>query len=159
MTEIILESKIQTGLIVELNEVDQKLVQESKNAAILSHSPYSKFKVGCAILLEDHTIVKGANQENASYPMCLCAEGSALAAAATQYPAQKILQVAIFVPLENPASPCGFCRQSFKEYEVRMDKKFSYILAGIDRCFTFHGIDTILPLAFSANDLKIEGIE
>lgn len=133
----------------ELCESDQVLVNESKEAIHLSHSPYSKFKVGCAIRLDNGIIVKGANQENAAYPMCLCAEGTALAAIATQYPTHSIDQVAIYVPADMPASPCGYCRQSFKEYEVRMQKKFDYILASQSEIYTFHGIDNLLPLAFS----------
>ncbi|MCE2961805.1 MAG: cytidine deaminase [Chitinophagales bacterium] len=137
----------------ELNSEDKKLAQASKEALNLSHAPYSKFKVGCAISLENQIIVLGANQENASYPMCLCAEGSTLAAVATQHPNIKIDKVAIHVPLETPASPCGFCRQSFKEYETRMNKKFDYLLVGNSQVYAFHGIDTLLPLAFSSKDL------
>ena len=70
----------------ELNTENQELVLASKKALELSHSPYSHFKVGCAIRLDNETIVKGANQENASYPMCLCAEGAALAAASAGAP-------------------------------------------------------------------------
>ncbi len=139
----------------ELNSEDKKLAHASKEALNLSHAPYSKFKVGCAILLENQTIVLGANQENASYPMCLCAEGSTLAAVATQHPNIKIDKVAIHVPLDSPASPCGFCRQSFKEYETRMKKKFDYLLVGNSDVYTFHGIDTLLPLAFSSEDLIV----
>lgn len=138
----------------ELQPDDQELVLASKKALELSHSPYSNFKVGCAILLENKTIVRGANQENASYPMCLCAEGTTLAAVASQYPGIKIEKVAIHVPTDSPASPCGYCRQSFKEYETRMKRKFDYLLAGNNDVYSFHGIDTLLPLAFSSEDLN-----
>lgn len=139
----------------ELSPEDKELVLASKKALELSHSPYSGFKVGCAIRLENQTIVLGANQENASYPMCLCAEGCTLAAVATQHPNIKIDKVAIHVPIDSPASPCGYCRQSFKEYETRMKRKFDYILAGKKDVYAFHGIDTLLPLAFSSDDLII----
>ncbi|MBL7789002.1 MAG: cytidine deaminase [Chitinophagales bacterium] len=138
----------------ELKLDDQELVLASKKALELSHSPYSNFKVGCAIRLENEQIVLGANQENASYPMCLCAEGTALAAVASQYAGIKIEKVAIHAPTNTPASPCGYCRQSFKEYETRMKKKFNYLLAGNKDIYGFNGIDTLLPLAFSAEDLK-----
>ena len=137
----------------ELNTENQELVLASKKALELSHSPYSHFKVGCAIRLDNETIVLGANQENASYPMCLCAEGTALAAVASQYPGIPIKKVAIHVPIDSPASPCGYCRQSFKEYETRMKRKFDYLLAGNTVIYSFQGIDTLLPLAFNADDL------
>ena len=137
----------------ELNTENQELVLASKKALELSHSPYSHFKVGCAIRLDNETIVLGANQENASYPMCLCAEGTALAAVASQYPGILIKKVAIHVPIDSPASPCGYCRQSFKEYETRMKRKFDYLLAGNTVIYSFQGIDALLPLAFSADDL------
>lgn len=139
----------------ELSPEDKELVLASKKALALSHSPYSKFKVGCAIRLDCGQIVMGANQENASYPMCLCAEAATLSAVATQYPRRQIEKVAIHVPLDSPASPCGYCRQSFKEYETRMQKKFDYLLAGNSDIYCFHGIDILLPLAFSANDLDL----
>lgn len=154
MNKIELKAELYTAAIDELSADEKKLIAHSQEATSLSHSPYSKFKVGCAILLENGEIVKGANQENAAYPICLCAEGVALASVASQHPTTKINSVAIYVPLENPASPCGLCRQSFKEYEVRMDKKFKYYLAANESIYIFEGIDTILPLAFSSKDLE-----
>lgn len=153
MNELKIELTVYQGGYEELSVEQRKLVDKSKNAATLSHSPYSKFRVGCAIRLDDGHIVLGANQENAAYPMCLCAEGATLATIATQYPDRLIDEVAIYVPLDRPASPCGFCRQSFKEYEMRMKRKFRYILTSNADVYLFEGIDTILPLAFSMNDM------
>lgn len=150
--------EIKSDIIVcqpsELSEKEHKLIRASIEAIDLSHAPYSRFRVGCAIELDNGVIVKGANQENASYPMCLCAEGATLASVATQYPSQKIESVSIHVAIDSPASPCGFCRQSFKEYETRMNKKFKYYLVGNQDIYIFEGIDTILPLAFSSKDLQ-----
>lgn len=153
-------NKIQLSLEVfqvelsELSTSEKQLIQKSKDAVKLSHSPYSKFKVGCAISTEKENIILGANQENAAYPICLCAEGVALATVASQYSNEKIEQVAIYVPLPSPSSPCGLCRQSFKEYEVRMKRKFRYFLVSDQAIYTFNGIDNILPLAFSSSDLE-----
>ena len=155
MNKIEIQIELTQYLFEELSIDDKELVLASKNALKLSHSPYSKFKVGCAIRLDNGQIVLGANQENASYPMCLCAEGAALVAVASQYPGLKINKVAIHVPIDTPASPCGFCRQSFKEYETRMNKKFDYLLAGNADIYCFQGIDNLLPLAFSSADLKV----
>jgi cytidine deaminase len=148
-----LKSEITICQLSELSSQEQSLIQSSREALDLSHSPYSKFKVGCAMRLENETIVKGANQENAAYPMCLCAEGVTLASVASQHPGQKIIDVAIHVAIDTPASPCGFCRQSFKEYETRMNIKFNFYLVGNEDIYMFKGIDTILPLAFSSKDL------
>ncbi len=153
MQELKIESTFYATIYEDLTSDQKSLVDESRKATDLSHSPYSKFQVGCAIRLDNGTIVKGANQENAAYPICLCAEGATLASIATQFQNRKITEVSIFVPLENPASPCGLCRQSFKEYEMRMNTKFDYILASNREIYLFNGIDTILPLAFSGKDL------
>lgn len=137
----------------ELNSVERTLVEKSREASLLSYSPYSKFKVGCAIRLSNNQIVLGANQENASYPICICAEGITLGAVATQYPKEKIVDVAIFVDIEGPASPCGLCRQTFSEYESRMNSKFNYYLVSREFVYTFVGIENLLPLSFGAKDL------
>lgn len=155
MNKIEIQIELTQCILEELSIEDKELILASKNAMKLSHSPYSKFKVGCAIRLDNGQIVLGANQENASYPMCLCAEGAALASVASQYHGCTIEKVAIHVPIDTPASPCGFCRQSFKEYETRMHKKFDYLLAGNIDIYCFRGIDTLLPLAFSSDDLNV----
>jgi cytidine deaminase len=154
MNELRLETIIQVAKFEELTAAQKELVLEGREAVALSHSPYSKFRVGCAIRLDNGKIIRGANQENASYPICLCAEGTALASIATQYPGLTISDVAIFVPISRPASPCGLCRQSFKEYEYRMKTKYNYILASNEDHYLFRGIDAILPLAFDADDLE-----
>lgn len=137
---------------IENHQIESKyalLISKSIEATKLSYSPYSEFKVGCAILLDNGEIVLGANQENASYPICICAEGITLGAVSTQYPSQKILAVAIHVSnLDAPVSPCGLCRQSFLEYEKRMENPFEYFLVGKNHTLYFNGIENILPLAF-----------
>lgn len=154
MNTLEIKSEITICQLNELSPQEQSLIQSSREALDISHSPYSKFKVGCAMRLENGTVVKGANQENAAYPICLCAEGVTLASVASQHPHVKIVDVAIHVPIDTPASPCGYCRQSFKEYEVRMNTKFNFYLAGNQDVYMFKGIDTILPLAFSSIDLE-----
>jgi cytidine deaminase len=131
MRKIIIEPTI---FEIENDKIDAKyslLISKSMEATKLSYSPYSEFKVGCAILLDNGEIILGANQENASYPICICAEGITLGAVSTQFPSQKIIAVAIHVSnLEVPVSPCGLCRQSFLEYEKRMGTSFEYFLVG-----------------------------
>jgi cytidine deaminase len=149
MRKIIIEPTI---FEIENDKIEAKytlLISKSMDATKLSYSPYSEFKVGCAILLDNGEIILGANQENASYPICICAEGITLGAVSTQFPSQKIIAVAIHVSnLEVPVSPCGLCRQSFLEYEKRMGTSFEYFLVGKKHTFYFKGIENILPLAF-----------
>ena len=81
----------------ELSIEDAQLLEAAKAALQLSYSPYSEFRVGAAVLLENGAIVSGANQENAAYPMCLCAEQVALAAVASQHPGVTVKKMAITV--------------------------------------------------------------
>ncbi|MCH2081115.1 MAG: cytidine deaminase [Saprospiraceae bacterium] len=110
--------------IEELSVEDAQLLEAAKAALQLSYSPYSEFRVGAAVLLANGAIVSGANQENAAYPMCLCAEQVALAAVASQYPDVVVKKMAITVTtkhtdINEPASPCGSCRQVICEKEDR----------------------------------------
>ena len=101
----------------DLSKKDAKLLQLATSSLANAYAPYSKFQVGAAILLKNGKMVGGSNQENAAYPMCLCAERVALSAAASQYPKVIIKSMAITVKAPNqivqePAMPCGSCRQA-----------------------------------------------
>ncbi len=96
-------------------EID-RLVRSAREAASRSYSPYSHFKVGAALLTKDGTIFMGANIENRSYGLTICAERSAIAAAvsagATAFDA-----IAIYSPdSDYPVPPCGACRQVLSEF-------------------------------------------
>jgi cytidine deaminase len=139
----------------ELNQEEQSLIQKAKDATALSHSPYSRFRVGCAILLENGETVLGANQENAAYPVCLCAEGVALANAAANFNKVSIVSMAITIATEHgkmldPVAPCGLCRQSILEYENRQNKNISLYLKGEgEKIYKVQSIKDLLPLNFS----------
>jgi len=108
------------GSTTELPPEYQELLDCAKKALGLSYSPYSSFKVGAAILLEDGTLIPGANQKNASYPLCLCTERNALVVANIQYPSQKMVAMAVVAAKEDIfVSPCGACRQVIWENEQR----------------------------------------
>jgi len=93
-----------------------KLIQEALKARELSYSPYSKFKVGAAILTKDDRIFYGANIENASYSLCICAERNALYNAYMNgYKREDIVAMALVADTKNPVSPCGACRQVMSE--------------------------------------------
>src|SRR6218665_3976052 len=79
----------------ELDHESTYLVHRAAEATEYSYAPYSKFYVGAALLLDDGTLVTGSNQENASYPLCMCAERVALYTAATQHPGKKIVKLAV----------------------------------------------------------------
>lgn len=160
MKEIEIFAKIRVfENVQEMNEEDRELMSLAHIATDLSHSPYSEFKVGCAIRLTNGEIVKGANQENASYPVCLCAEGVALANAAANFPNVAIDTMAITLRTKTgninyPVAPCGLCRQSISEYENRHGKKIQLLLQGDSgEIYHINSIRDILPLSFSSKDL------
>ena len=86
MKTIKLEQNIQFCQLEELNEAEQQLVRKAMQATDNSYSPYSHFRVGAAIRLEDGSEIIGANQENAAFPVTLCAERTAIFAAQAQHP-------------------------------------------------------------------------
>lgn len=139
----------------ELPPEYQELLDCAKKALALSYSPYSSFKVGAAILLEDGTQVLGANQENASYPLCLCAERNALAVANIQYPYQKMVAMAVVAAKEDIfVSPCGACRQVIWENEQRNERPITMLIQGPEgKVYRFKSIGDLLPFGFSGKDL------
>ena len=140
--------------VQELAEEDRMLLVQADEARLNSYSPYSKFRVGAAVLLEDGTVVKGSNQENASYPAGLCAERVAIFNAGANFPKQTITAIAISARSENtlveqPAGPCGSCRQAILEYETKQGSPIAIIMRGqsgpIYKCAA---ISDLLPLSF-----------
>jgi len=144
----------------ELPAEDQKLVKIAREAAKNAYAPYSKFHVGAALLLENNEIFSGNNQENASFPVGLCAERVALFAAHAQYPESKIKTLVITASgsrqvLETPVSPCGSCRQVFTEFEHEQQEPMRIILAsGRGKIFVFDNAENLLPLSFFSDQLK-----
>lgn len=138
-----------------LPSADQQLLAAAKGALQHSYSPYSNFRVAAAARLEDGTVVTGWNTENAAYPMCICAEPATLAAAASQRPGMPVVAMAITVksgtqPLDQPASPCGSCRQQLHEHETRFEQKMRLILRGESGpIFVFASAGDLLPFGFS----------
>lgn len=139
----------------ELEQQDQKLLNVAVKARKRAYSPYSKFNVGAAILLENGEIFSGNNQENASYPSGLCAERVAIFYASAKYPGITIKAIAISATSENyvvnkPAAPCGNCRQSISEYEIKQNAPISIVMSGeTGQILKCSSISDILPLAFN----------
>ena len=137
----------------DLPEKVQQLLEAAKKVSTSAYAPYSKFKVGAAVLLENNVIVTGCNQENAAYPSGLCAERVALFSAHSSYPKQAVLSIAIYATnneatLVDPVTPCGGYRQVISEYEDLAGKQIDVYMASESRVIKASGIESLLPLRF-----------
>lgn len=93
------------------------LMDRAREAADLAYAPYSRFKVGAAILTADGRVHTGCNVENASYGLSICAERNAATSMVSADPEdRKIRSVAVFSPNAAPCFPCGACRQFLREF-------------------------------------------
>ena len=143
----------------ELPNDVQDLMKEAIAAREKSYSPYSQFRVGAAILLENGEVVTGSNQENASYPAGLCAERTAIFYAGAKYPEKKILKMALSArsenhPVEVPTPPCGSCRQAIAEYEVKQEQPIEiYFMGEKGKVVKANSISDLLPLIFDSSYL------
>ena len=142
--------------LAELSSIEQKLILEAEKAAKDAYAPYSEFKVGAAVLLENGKIICGSNQENSSYPLGLCAERVALFAASAQNPGVKITHIAVTSSSQNPAAPCGACRQVIAEYETLHIQPIGILLqsSSSGKIISANGIKNFLPLMFTRKDLE-----
>ncbi|HNR73230.1 MAG: cytidine deaminase [Bacteroidetes bacterium OLB12] len=144
----------------ELDNESKYLVHKAKEAAHHAYAPYSKFHVGAALMLEDGTVVTGSNQENASYPLCMCAERVALYTAASQHQGKRITKMAVVAHKKNhkelsAASSCGACRQVMAEFEERQHKPFEVIMHHTDsQWIKCASASLLLPLVFSGKSLN-----
>lgn len=131
------------------------LLEVAAQACKNSYVPYSRFSVGAAILLASGEMVSGFNIENASYPVCMCAEQTTVAAARTQHVGQRIMALAVTVRapdkiISAPATPCGQCRQLLLEQERINGEPFPVILRGeTGPVWLFHRAADLLPYGFS----------
>jgi cytidine deaminase len=143
--------------ISTLTDAQQQLILAATKALDTAYAPYSKFKVGAALLMEDGSIVTGSNQENAAYPSGLCAERVAFFTAGSQFPNKKIISIAITTsyPMDQPIAPCGACRQVMAEYELKQNTPITMILhASEQNIYVLESCRNMLPLYFSGEWLK-----
>jgi len=144
----------------ELSQQDAMLLAEARQVTQKAYAPYSNFNVGAVAKLSNGELIAGTNQENASYPVGICAERSLLATVGTLYPNIAIDTIAISYDNKNgesiePISPCGICRQSLVEYEKRSNKNIRLILSGMEgEVFVIEKASQLLPLSFDGDDLK-----
>jgi cytidine deaminase len=140
--------------IQELPSDIQNLMQEAVAIRQKAYAPYSNFKVGAALLLDNGKIILGSNQENAAFPSGLCAERVAIFQAGAIYPEAKILKMAISAASENsttsaPIPPCGSCRQSIAEYEIKQNTPIEiYFMGEIGAIYKSDSLKNLLPLLF-----------
>lgn len=143
----------------ELENNERNLLNKAREVLKNAYAPYSKFKVGAALQLENGVYITGTNQENAAYPSGLCAERVAIFYASSQYPDQKIIAIAVVASteakkIENPISPCGSCRQSMLEYELKFESPIRFIMGSDSgKVLISPSISNLLPLAFNSKDL------
>lgn len=144
----------------DLPAEDASLLKAAREVTAKAYAPYSNFQVGAVAKLNNGSFVSGTNQENASYPVGICAERALLASAAmlqTDIPIQTmaIAYNNINGKSDRPVSPCGMCRQYIAEYETRMKQPIRLILSGMEgKVFVIEKASMLLPLSFGEEDLK-----
>lgn len=138
---------------------DADLLTKAKAVTKQAYAPYSNFFVGAVAKMHNGEIITGTNQENASYPVGICAERVLLGNAASLFPGMAIDTIAISydsknVKSDHPISPCGMCRQALLEYETRTNQAIRLILGGQEgKIFVIKTASSLLPFAFSGSEL------
>jgi len=146
--------------LAHLPKPDAQLLVYAQEATEDAYAPYSNFRVGAAIRLENGVLLKGSNQENASFPVGLCAERTVLSSAASNYPGVSVVSMAITIkkpgdPLTHPVPPCGNCRQALMEVEKRFEQPIRLILQGMEGpIYVFERSTLLLPFSFGKEYLS-----
>ncbi len=146
--------------IDQLSAEDKLLLESARKVTEKAYAPYSEFLVGAVAKLVNGEILKGTNQENASYPVGVCAERALLAATAMLESNIGINTMAIAYhnlngESDKPVSPCGMCRQSLHEYEERTKQPIRLILSGMTgKVYIIERAGLLLPLSFGSDNLK-----
>lgn len=139
--------------VKEISDDSRMLIEMAKEASENAWAPYSKFRVGAALLLGNGKIITGNNQENVAFPSGLCAERVALFYASSQYPGIPVHKIALaafadgkFV--EKNVYPCGDCRQVLLEHENRVNHPMEIIMYGSEEIKVLSSVKDLLPLPF-----------
>ena len=159
------ENKFEFNYIVydsidELPEEKRWLLNEAREVTEQAYAPYSHFQVGAVARLANGEIVAGSNQENASFPVGLCAERVLLATISSLHPGAAIDSIAISYKSaeqksDHPISPCGICRQALQEFEGRTSHPVQLILGGMEgSVYIIDSASQLLPLAFTSEELR-----
>ena len=130
--------------------MEKKLHAAAKHAYGRAYAPYSKFKVGAAIIADDGKIYSGGNVENAAYPNGVCAETSAISAMVLGG-AKKIRAIAVVAGGPKLVTPCGGCRQRIAEFA---DPETPVHICGPGGLKTTFTIAELLPASFGKRNLR-----
>lgn len=132
-----------------LPKIDKSLVMRAREACETSFSPYSNFKVGAAVLLENGEILTASNQESEVFPSGICAERSLLYYIQANHRDIKILTIAITSdPAVKECYPCGACRQVIVDTEKRQSADIKVIMCGGDSATILEKAQLLLPFTF-----------
>jgi cytidine deaminase len=125
----------------------EKLIQQAIAARENAYAPYSSYRVGAALLGKSGRVYTGCNVENAVYPLCTCAERTAVVKAASEGEREF---VALAVATENGGSPCGSCRQTIREF----GEDITVLIADVTGAYRETTVAKLLPESFGAADLS-----
>jgi cytidine deaminase len=128
----------------------EELKAKAKEVAQKAYAPYSKFRVGCALITTSGNVYSGCNVENASYGLTTCAERNAIANAIGAEGEIEIEQLVVYTPTDTATPPCGACRQVIYEF-TRKAEIHSFCDS---RESTTHPINELLPGAFDFDSKK-----
>lgn len=144
----------------DLSAADAALLLQAREITAHSYAPYSKFHVGAAALLVNGVTITGTNQENASYPVSICAERVLLSALSSSYPGIAVRTMAISFynhkgKSQHPITPCGMCRQALVEHQFHYKQVIKLILSGQEgEVYIIKDAANLLPLGFTAEDMR-----
>lgn len=145
--------------IDQLTPDEQKLMAKAIKMLDNVYAPYSEFYIGSAVETNTGNIYGGCNQENASYPLCICGERVALYNAGANEPNTPIKMIAIVSHnpkkhIDKPISPCGACRQVISEFEMRHNQSYPILLKGdADIIYKIESCADLLPFGFNSKYL------
>jgi cytidine deaminase len=129
---------------------DEELVAAAQQARKAAYAPYSRFKVGAALQGASGRVYTGCNVENASYPLCTCAERTAVVKAISEGEERF---VAVAVVTATGAMPCGACRQILSEFSGA-DGELRVIVADTAGHWQVFAIEELLPVGFGPQQLE-----
>jgi cytidine deaminase len=160
MKEIQIETKLSVfESFEELPQSEKEFMNQAIEIRKKAYAPYSKFLVGAAIVLDNGMVLQGSNQENAAYPSGLCAERVVIFYAGANYPNNKIVKLFISATpsdrdSENPIPPCGSCRQSIAEYEIKQELPIEiYFMGAKGAIYKSDSLKNLLPFMFDKSNL------
>ncbi len=130
---------------------NKELVEFAAKAMENTYSPYSRFPVGAAILMNDGTVFAGANVENASYGATICAERSAIVSAVVNgYKPGEFKKIAVISKMNNITPPCAVCRQVLVEF---FKPNAEVIMASYNQDYKIATVSELVPYSFTEEEL------